>query len=123
VRNQIVDERRRGYDVIRCDDAYGYDMLRRYDHGICRHRHDRIEIARGQRVGEVAEVIRQEGMDQGELRPQRGLEQKHRSVYLDLALAFGHRGADAGWREYASQAATTRADAFDKGPLGHQIDS
>ena len=98
-------------------------MLRRYDHGIGRHRHDRIEIARGQRVGEVAEVVRQKGMDQGEFRPQRGLEQKRLSVDLDLALAFGDRGADAGWREHASEAAAARADALDEGPLGHQIDS
>ena len=101
---------------------YGHDVLRRYDHGIGRHRHDRVEIACGQRVGEVAEVICQKGVDQGELRPQCGLEQKRRSVYLDLALAFGHRGADAGWREHASETATARANAFDEGPLGYEID-
>src|SRR5262245_41133092 len=61
-------------------------------------------------------------MDQGELRSQRGLEQIRRSVYLDLALAFSNRGPDAGRREHASEAAATRANAFDEGPLRYQID-
>src|SRR6476620_4379091 len=122
VRNQVVDERCRGHDVIGCDDPYGHDVLRRYDHGICRHRHDRVEITCGQRVGEVTEVISQKGVNQGKLRPQCSLEQKRSSVYLDLALAFGHRGADAGWREHAPEPATARANAFDEGPLGYEID-
>src|SRR5258707_13781249 len=32
VRNQVVDERCRGHDVIRRIYSYGHDVLRRYDH-------------------------------------------------------------------------------------------
>ena len=76
VRDEIIDERRRGHDVVGRDDADRHDVLRRDDDGIGRHRHDRIEIARGQRVGEIAEIVGQKGVDQREFGAQRGLEQK-----------------------------------------------
>src|SRR5437588_12182502 len=122
VRNEVVDEWCRGHDMVGCDDAHGHDVFRRYDHGVCRHGHDRVEIACGQHVGEVAEVIGQKGVNQGKLRPQRGFEQKLLSVDLDLALAFSDQSADAGWRENASETATTGANAFDKSPLRYAID-
>ena len=95
--------------MVGCDDAHGHDVFCRYDHGVRRHGHDRVEIACGQHVGEVAEVIGQKGVNQGKLRPQRGFEQKLLSVDLDLALAFSNQSADAGWRENASETATTGA--------------
>src|SRR5512140_2101300 len=76
VRNEVVDERCRRDDVIGCGDADRHDMLRRHDHGIRRHGHDRIEIACGERVGEVAEVIGEEGVDQRKLRANGGFEQE-----------------------------------------------
>src|SRR5207237_3833400 len=105
------------------NDAHGHDVFRRYDHGVCRHGHDRVEIACGQHVGEIAEVIGQKGVNQGKLRPQRSFEQKLLSVDLYLALALGHRSADAGWRENASETATTGANAFDKSSLGHEMET
>lgn len=77
---------------------------------------------RGQCVGEIAEVVGQKCVDQGELRPQRGLEQKRSAIDFNLALAFCNRSANAGWREHASETATTGANALDEGPLGYEID-
>src|SRR5260370_1329023 len=94
-----------GRALIGRPDANRHDVLRRHDHGVGRHRHDGVEVTRRQRVGEVAEVICQKCVNQGELRPQRGLEQKRRPVYLDLALAFCHQRANAGWREHPSETA------------------
>jgi hypothetical protein len=42
--------------MVGSDDAYRHDVFRRHDHRVGRHRHDGIEVARRQRVGEVAEV-------------------------------------------------------------------
>jgi len=104
------------------DDADGHDVLRRHDHGIGRHRHNRIEVARSQRVGEVAEIVGEKGVHQGELRPQCGLEQVRLAVDLDLALALRDECADAGRREHAAEAAATGPDTLDKRALGNEIE-
>ena len=56
------------------------------DDGVGRHRHDRVEVACRQRIGEVAEIVGQEGMHQREMGAQRGLEQVSLAVDLDLRL-------------------------------------
>src|ERR1700756_3534825 len=89
VRNEVVHEGCRRHDMVGRDDANGHDMLRCYDHGVGGHCHDRIEVARGQCVAEIAEVIGEEGVNQRELRTQCGLEQERLAVDVDLALAFG----------------------------------
>ena len=100
--------------MVGSNDADGNDVLRCDDDGIGRHRHDGIEVARGQGVGEVAKVVRQECMDQREIRTKRGLEQEVLAVDLDLSFAFLDNGADARRRQHASKAAAAGADALDE---------
>ena len=92
------------------------------DDGVGGHRHDRIEIARGQRIGEVAEIVGEEGMHQREIGAQRGLEQVRLAVDLDPLLAFLDQRADAGRRQHAAEAAAAGADALDEGALRDQLD-
>src|SRR5579883_2287867 len=84
---EIIDEWRRGYDVIGGDEADGNDVLGGYDHRVGRHRHHGIEVARGQRVSQIAEIVGQEGVDQREVRVQRGLDQIGFAVDLKPRLA------------------------------------
>src|SRR5262245_5586877 len=74
--DQESNDRRRRHDVIERDDADRNDVVRRDDDGVGGHRHDGIEVARGQGVGEVAEIVGEKGMHQRELRPERSLEQE-----------------------------------------------
>src|SRR6516164_10743069 len=69
---EIVDEWGRRDDVIGSDQSHGNDILGRDNHSVGRHRHHGIEVARGERVGEVAEIVGKEGVDQREVRVQRG---------------------------------------------------
>jgi len=71
---EIVDKRRWRVNMIRRDQADGNDILGRDDHGVSGHRHHRVEVARGQHVGEVTEIIGKESVDQREIRMQRCLD-------------------------------------------------
>jgi hypothetical protein len=108
--------------MIRSDDADRNDVFGGDDHGIGGHRHDGIEVARGQRIGKVAEIIGQEGMDKGEVRAEGRLQQKRLAIDVEAPLAFLDDGADAGRREHAAEAATAGTDALDQGALRHQVD-
>src|SRR5579862_3759787 len=70
---EVVDKRGRRVDMIGRNQPHGNDVLGRHDHGVGGHCHDGIEVSRGQRVGEIAEIVGQESMDQCEVRVQRGL--------------------------------------------------
>src|SRR5258707_15451166 len=88
VRNEVVDEGCRRHDMVGRDDADGHDILRRYDHDIGGHRHDRIEVAGGQCIAEVAEGVGQKGVNQRKLCPQCRLEQERLAADFDRALSF-----------------------------------
>src|SRR6516225_291764 len=122
LRDQIVDERCRRHHVIRRNHAHRDDMLGVHDHGVGGHRDDRIEIARGERVGEIAEVIRKKCLEEREVGPQWGLQQIVLPVHLDLALAFLDDGADAGWRQYPAKPVAACADTLDQRALRHKLD-
>src|SRR4029079_18540272 len=65
--DEVVDERGRRDDMVRRDQADGNDVVGGDDHGIGGHGDHRIEVATGQRVGEIAQVVGHEGMDQREV--------------------------------------------------------
>jgi Protein of unknown function (DUF1214) len=45
--------------MVRRDDAYGNDIAGAGDDGVGGHGHDRVEVARGERVAQIAEVVRE----------------------------------------------------------------
>ena len=108
--------------MIGRDDADRNDVLRSHDHGVGRHRHHRVEVAGGQHIGEIAEVIGQKGVNKRELSAERGLQQVRLAVDLDLALAFGNQCADARRRQYAAETAAPGANALGERTLRNQID-
>ena len=73
--DEIVDERRRRHHVIGRDHAHRHDVLGVDDDGVGRHRDHRIEVARGERVGQVADVVGEERLHQREVGAQRRLQQ------------------------------------------------
>src|SRR3974390_2849335 len=72
---EIVDKRGWRDDVVWGDQSHGNDIFSRDDHCIGGHCHDGIEVPCGQRIGQVAEIVGQKGMDQREVRVQCGLDQ------------------------------------------------
>src|SRR5262245_22719669 len=52
--DEVIDQRRRRNDVVGRDDADRNDVVRRHYGGVRGHGHDRVEVARGQRVGKIA---------------------------------------------------------------------
>ena len=73
VGNRIVHDRGGRYDVVRRDHAHRYNVVRARDDSVGGHRYHWIEVARRKRVAKVAEVVREEGLHQGEIGAQRGL--------------------------------------------------
>ncbi len=119
---EVVHERRRRDDVIRTDDAGRDDVVGLDDHGIGGHRDHRVEIARGQRVREVAEVVGEERVDEREVRAQCGLDEVILAAHVDLLLALLDDGTDAGRGEDTAEPEATRADALDQRALRHELD-
>src|SRR6516225_6655014 len=112
IRDQIVDNWPRCHHVIRCDHADRDNVIRvRYDDVAC-HSDHRIEVACGQRIGEVAQVVRQEGMDQCEVCVQCRFQQIRLSTDLDAALVFLDDGSDTGRRQYSAKATAGGSDPF-----------
>jgi hypothetical protein len=99
--------------MVRRDHAHGDDIVGAGDHGRRRHRNDRIEVASSQRVAEIAEIVGQEGLNEGKVGPQRHFEQITLSIdFYHLLTGFDGR-SHAGLRQDTAEAMTTRADALD----------
>src|SRR5262249_49180529 len=60
---EIVDKGRWRDDLIRGDDADWYDVFGRDNHCVGRHRHHRIEVASGEDITQVTELIGNKRMD------------------------------------------------------------
>jgi len=76
--------------------------------GVRRHRHGRIEVARGERIGEVAVDSRRESVDPGRNCPAAQPRAGRLCIDLDWRLPSAPKVADTLWREPATQAATAR---------------
>src|SRR5262245_5444584 len=83
--DQIVDDRGRGYDMIGCDHTHRYNVIRGYDNRVRGHGDHRVEIARSQRVGEIAGVIGKKGVHECEIGAQRGFQQIAFAINLEPA--------------------------------------
>src|SRR5439155_9697330 len=81
-----------------------------------------IEIAPGERIGQIAEIVSEERTDQREVRAQGNFQQELFTVDRKLLLAVLDDRADARWRKNAAEPESTGADALDECPLGNQLD-
>src|SRR5271165_6000222 len=110
--DDVIDQGRRGYDMVWRDHADGYDVFRLDDDRVGRCGDHGIEVARRQRVGEVAQVIAHERMNECIVGAERDLEQVIPAVDGDLPLAFLDHCPDSRWGEDAAQPGTTGANAL-----------
>ena len=85
--DQVVDDGGGRDNAIRRDNSYGHDMIGGGYYGIGRHCHDRIEVSRGQGVGEVADIISRKactGRSRHGARSPRDRSAPSTSIYLPL---------------------------------------
>ena len=75
LRNDVIDQRSGSYDMVRRNDADRHDMVRIDNDRIGGCRHQRVEVARRQRVGQVAEVIANQRVNERIVRADRRLQQ------------------------------------------------
>ena len=61
--------------MIRRDDPDRNDVLGANHDGFGSHRHHRIEIASGQRIAQITEIVGKKSLQQRKIRAQRGLDQ------------------------------------------------
>ena len=119
--DQPIHEDARSDHLFRFDSA-GFDQLADLcDCGLCRHRHQRIEVSPRQPIGQVAHVVAQLALDKRDIGLQPALAHVHMAIeFLDL-LAFGQFGAIGGGRIEGRNARTRRANAFGQRALWHQF--
>src|SRR6185437_2846533 len=75
IADEVINDRSRRDDVIWRDDTDRDDMLGAcYDDVAC-HGHDRVVVAGGEGIGEIAKVVRKECMYEGEVGAKCDLDQ------------------------------------------------
>src|SRR5262249_22087152 len=86
------------------------------------HGHDRIEIASCQGIGQIAEIVGEKCIHQGEVGAQRRLNQVAFSIDVDLLLSFLNGRSDSGRSQYSTEPKTAGANALDKRALWNKVD-
>src|SRR5262244_3146125 len=74
VGDEVVDDWCRRHDMIRRDHADGNDVVGAGDDSASGHCDHRIEIASSEGIAEVAQIVGDERLDQGEVRSERDLK-------------------------------------------------
>ena len=69
--DEIVNERRWGRDVVGCDHSDRHDVLGSGNDRVGSHRDHWVEIASGQGVAQVAQIVSKERLDEREIGAQR----------------------------------------------------
>ena len=108
--------------MVWSDHADRDDVFGRHDDRVGGRSNHGIEIATGQRIGEIAEIVREERTDECEIRAQRNFQQEFLAVDRELLLAGLDDGADTGRRKDAAKPEAAGANAFDQGSLRYQLD-
>src|SRR5438045_1049930 len=121
VRDEVIDQRRRRHDVIGRDHTGGHDVLGVHDHGVRGHGDHWVEVARGERVLEIAEIVSSERADECEVRAQRSFHEVRLAVEYDGGFALLDHGADAGRGQYTAESEATGADPLDERALRDEL--
>ena len=107
-------------DLVRIDPSDFHNLLDLcYDEGAGT-RHQRIEVAGGLGILEVARLVGPLRLDESNVPRQRQLEEEDVVPDRDLLLAVGNLSAQSGPRQYSTQAVPRRADTFREGTLRHE---
>src|SRR3954451_11148140 len=122
VSDQVVDDGGRCDDMVRRDDSDRDDVVGCRDYGVRRHRHHWIEIPRGQRVSEIAEVVSEKRMHQREVCANREFYQVSATICLDSLLVSLNFGAYPGRRQHAAEPTAAGPDLLDQRALWHKVD-
>jgi hypothetical protein len=92
--------------MIRRDHADGNDVVRVGDHRPAGHGDHWIKITCCQRIGEVAQIVGEEGVYQGKVGGERRLDKEGLAIQLDLSFALLGQGAKSGRSEDTAEAVT-----------------
>ena len=122
--DEVIDERRRRHRRGRARSCRPARCARRRRSTVVgRHRHHRIEVARGQRVGAGCRGSRRGTPAPARSRRAAASRAGSRVPSTSMrALAFLDDGADAGRREDAAEPVAAGADALDQRALRHELD-
>src|SRR5271166_2116701 len=121
LRDNVIHQGSRGDDVVGRDHADGYDLFRGDDDGRGGHRDHRVEVARRERISQVAQVIAHERMNERKVGVQRSLQQIIATIDGDLLLPLLDHRTDPCWSEDASQPGTPGSDALDQRALRNKF--
>src|SRR5215510_2766990 len=100
--------------MIGCDHPHRHDVIRGCNHRVTGHRDHGVEIAGGERVGKIANVIGEKCMDEREVGLQCGLDQIALSVDIDLPLPLLDNGANSRGSEDTAKSATSGSYPLDE---------
>src|SRR5262245_42697559 len=121
IRNEVVDQWRRGYHMIGRHHADWYDIVGANDNGATRHRDHWIEIARSQRIAQVSEIVGEERLDECEISMKSGFNEVASSIDLHCFLAILDGRPDPCLRQDTAETISAGAYSFDQRALRHQL--
>src|SRR6516165_11686675 len=110
------------HDMIWRNHANRHYVVRIADNFCACHCYHWVEVARRERVDEIAQIIGQEGVHEREVRRQRRFDEVCLAIELDALSAFLREGSYACWREDPAEAVTRRANSLDKRALRNKLD-
>jgi hypothetical protein len=121
VGNQVIDERSRRHHMVGRDYPNRNDMLRAHDHRLGRHHHKRIEIAGGERVAEIPEIVGEKSLYQRKIGKQRHFKQIGIAIHVDSFLPLFDRRADPCFRQHAAETMAAGANPLDQRALWNEF--
>jgi hypothetical protein len=117
-----IDENTWRDDVLRIDVAALDEFLRLHDRRLCRHAHQRTEVACRLVVQQVAERVADLALDQCKVRLEPRLHDISAAIELAGLLALGQYGVDRRRRIERGHACAGCADAFGQCALRHDVE-
>src|ERR1035437_3482125 len=120
--NETVDENTGRMNLFQSDAPDGDNFFNLGNHYLARRRHDRIEVAHGIAVAEVAQAIAPVSLDEGEVRRQGLLKHIFPSIDDACLLAYSQVGPHCRRSIKTAQTGAGGANPLDEGSLRHQFE-
>src|SRR4051794_16159916 len=122
LRDQMIDKHRRCHDGIGRDHPDRHDVLGLGQDDTGGHGHQRIEVPRRQRIGQIADVVGLLGVEESEVGLDRLLEKERAPIDLKGLLALPDQRAPSGRGQPPPQPVAAGTDALGQRALGNQLD-